>query len=109
LNRQLWDGTVAEKSFYEHLRLRGCDYQRSILVNVFPCDRRCLCGVILTQDRIVLEFSVDLDDKTSEWEDVTSQFTEEGRRFKRRKPWTPQVLAFELLEERRRQQDAALS
>lgn len=82
LNREIRDlnssfraGKLLPQGFEKQLHAAGIDQSRSVLVEVFPDGCNTYVGVLITQNKVVFEFDIDLDDASSSiWVDITDGF-----------------------------------
>ena len=75
LNSRFHDGKLLPSEFEKQLRSAGVDQLKSVLVEVFPDGCNTYVGVLITQNKVVFEFDIDLDDAAaSVWVDITDEF-----------------------------------
>lgn len=75
LNRRYHAGNLLPSEFEKQMRSAGVDQLKSLLVEVFPDGCNTYVGVLISQNKVVFEFDVDLDDvNASEWVDITDEF-----------------------------------
>lgn len=75
LNSRFHDGSLLPSEFDKQLRIAGVDQLKSVLVEVFPDGCNTYVGVLITQNKTVFEFDIDLDDvNSSAWLDITDEF-----------------------------------
>ena len=101
LNERFWCRDFATPAFYLQLENLGFHVPESVLVNLFPDDEHDWFGEIIRQDRKVFRFDISIYGiNQSLCEESTLDFQRRLKVLSVSKPWSPEVLASKLFEER---------
>lgn len=95
-NRELLPG-----EFYEQFETKGFNLPGCVLVSIFPDGDDTYCGRVIRQDGDVFKFDVDLAASCySSWTNITVEFKTLYEKRRLTKPWSSDVVAFDIFKER---------
>lgn len=95
LNEKFHCKKLLPEEFYNQLIKKGITYKNSFLVSIFPDGNETYCGLIITQDKKIFEFDIDLcDSKYSNWINKTDDFQQRIKKNKKSK----EAIALSLVE-----------
>lgn len=97
LNNSFHQKRLIGDAFYVQLIQEGFIYLQCVLISIFPDSSNTYCGQIIRQDGNVIKFDIDLDSQArSSWEDITNEFKKLFEDHKITKPWSKEVIAYNL-------------
>ena len=104
LNARFRSGEMVVSRFYAQLTERGCEVDKCVLVKLVPDGAETYFGTVIRQDGRIFEFDLALTDSSaSDWEEKTGDFLREFERAQKSKPWMPEVVAYRMFMEERKE------
>ncbi|MGM8225395.1 hypothetical protein ACSV5M_02345 [Cellvibrio sp. ARAG 10.3] len=95
LNEKFHCKKLLPEEFYNQLINKEIAYKNSFLISIFPDGNETYCGLIITQDKQIFEFDLDLrDSKYSNWINKTEDFQQKIAKNKKSK----EAIALSLIE-----------
>jgi hypothetical protein len=100
LNKDFYELKIIGNSFYGQLSDNNVDVWKSVLVCIAPDGDNTFIGTLIRQDGKVFEFDLDIEDPVySNWTEISEQFFEVLEKNLNSKPWSDDVVAYQLFKE----------